>query len=141
MLAITLADLRMRFRQFLIAVVGAGLVFSIALLLSGMVSGFHNEIDRTVASARADGWVLPSGTTGPFTSVRGLPGSTVGDLASDPGVDDASGMVISLQSALMDSPEPSRIMMIGADVGRPGQVTPDEGDPVLRDDESAWSRA
>lgn len=136
MLAITLADLRMRFRQFLIAVVGAGLTFSIALLLTGMVSGFHNEIDRTVASARADGWILPSGTTGPFTSVRGIPGSTVSDLDSDPGVDDASGLVISLQSVLTGAPEPTRIMMIGADVGRPGQVTPDEGDPVSADDEA-----
>lgn len=136
MLAITLADLRMRFRQFLIAVVGAGVTFSIALLLSGMVSGFHNEIDRTVASARADAWLLPSGTTGPFTSVRGIPGSTVSDLASDPGVDDASGMVISLQSVFTDGPEPFRIMMIGADVGRPGQVTPDEGDAVQADDEA-----
>ena len=52
MLAITLADLRMRFRQFLIAVVGAGLMFALALLLTGMVSGFHNEIDRTVAVRR-----------------------------------------------------------------------------------------
>jgi putative ABC transport system permease protein len=136
MLAITLADLRMRFRQFLIAVVGAGLTFSIALLLTGMVSGFHNEIDRTVAWARADGWVLPSGTTGPFTSVRGMPGSTVSALDADPGVDDARGMVIALQSVLTGDDEPVRIMMIGAEVDRPGQVAPDEGRSVEADDEA-----
>jgi putative ABC transport system permease protein len=136
MLAITLADLRMRFRQFLIAVVGAGLTFSIALLLTGMVSGFHNEIERTVASARADLWVLPNGTTGPYTSVRGMPGSTVSDLAADPGVDDASGLVLSRQSVIQGTSEPRQVMMIGAGVGRPGQVTPDEGDPVGTDVEA-----
>jgi len=136
MLAITLADLRMRSRQFLIAVVGAGLTFAIALLLSGMVSGFHNEIDRTVASARADGWVLQSGTSGPFTSISGIPGTTVSEIASTAGVDDASGMVISLQSVFREGLDPLRIMMIGADVGRPGQVTPDEGEPIAGDDEA-----
>ena len=63
-----------------------------------MVSGFDNEIDRTVASADADGWVVQSGTSGPFTSTSGIPGSTVSELASDQGIDDASGMVVSLQS-------------------------------------------
>jgi hypothetical protein len=61
MLAITLADLRFRLRQFLIAGVGAGVVFAMALLLTGMVKGFYNEVTRTVASAQADVWVLPEG--------------------------------------------------------------------------------
>jgi putative ABC transport system permease protein len=135
-LAITLADLRMRFRQFLIAVVGAGLVFSIALLLTGMVSGFDNEIDRTVGSAHADGWVLPKGTSGPFTSVRGMPQSTVRALAADKGVADASGLVISLQTVLTDESAPVRAMLIGAGVGRPGQVSPDTGSPVRRHNEA-----
>jgi putative ABC transport system permease protein len=140
MLAITLADLRMRFRQFLIAVVGAGLTFSIALLLTGMVSGFDNEIDRTVASARADGWVLPKGTSGPFTAVRGIPATTIRTLAADKGVEDASGMVISLQTVLTDGTEPARIMMIGAGVDRRGQVSPDEGYPVRRHDQAVVDR-
>src|SRR5687768_15741530 len=132
MLAITLADLRMRSRQFLIAVVGAGLTFAIALLLTGMVSGFDNEIDRTVESAQADGWVIPKGTSGPFTAVRGISGSTARALAADKGVKDASGMVISLQTVLTDGADPARIMMIGAGVDRRGQVSPDEGSEVRR---------
>jgi putative ABC transport system permease protein len=38
-LAITLRDLRFRWRQFLIAVIGAGLVFAMALLLTGLAEG------------------------------------------------------------------------------------------------------
>ena len=86
MLAITLADLRFRLRQFLIAVAGAGVVFAMALLLTGMVKGFYNEVTRTVESANADVWVLPEGTSGPFTSVRSFPESTVARLAKVPAI-------------------------------------------------------
>ena len=44
MLAITLRDLQFRARQFLIAVLGAGLVFAMTLLLAGMAASFHAEI-------------------------------------------------------------------------------------------------
>jgi len=83
--------------------VGAGLTFSIALLLTGMVSGFDNEIDRTVASARADGWVLPKGTSGPFTAVRAISGSTVRTLAADKGVEDASDVVYVVKSGAVET--------------------------------------
>jgi hypothetical protein len=39
MWGVTFADLRYRYRQFLIAVVGAGLVLAMALLISGLVEG------------------------------------------------------------------------------------------------------
>ena len=55
-LGITFQDLRFRARQFLIAVIGAGLVFAMGLLLSGMVAGLGNEITHTVEAARADSW-------------------------------------------------------------------------------------
>ena len=47
-LAITFHDLEFRARQFLIAVLGAGLVFAMTLLLAGMAASFHAEIGRTV---------------------------------------------------------------------------------------------
>jgi putative ABC transport system permease protein len=48
MLTITLHDLRFRARQFVIALVEAGLVFAMTLLLSGMAAGFGVEINQTV---------------------------------------------------------------------------------------------
>lgn len=135
MLAITLADLRHRYRQFLIAVVGAGMVFAIALLLTGMVNGFHNEIDRTVESAAADGWVVTEGASGPFTSVHAIDESVVTELGEAPNVTDASGLVISLQSVDLGSTR-ERVMLIGTPEDGPGPVTPHVGDPV-RDDDGA----
>jgi len=136
LLAITLADLRFRMRQFLIAVVGAGVVFAMALLLTGMVKGFHNEVERTVATAHADVWVLPIGTSGPFTSVRSFPEETVTKLGRLPGVESASGLAISLQTVDREAIGLLRAMVIGAPIGSPAQVVPARGRAVESDDEA-----
>lgn len=140
MLAITIADLRFRLRQFLIAVVGAGVVFAMALLLTGMVNGFHNEIDRTVASADAEAWVLQDGTSGPFTSVTGMPESTVAKVRRSPGIESATGLVISLQTADRGQSGLRRVMMIGVPPGGAAQVEPDEGRQVRTPREAVVDR-
>ena len=45
MVRITLQDLRYRARQFSIAVIGAGLLFAMSILLAGMAAGFSVERD------------------------------------------------------------------------------------------------
>jgi putative ABC transport system permease protein len=65
---VTLADLRMRSRQFAIAVMGATLVFAMALVMAGLSGGFRAEAGRTVAAAGADAFVVPVGGGGPFSS-------------------------------------------------------------------------
>lgn len=139
MLAITLADLRYRLRQFLIAVVGAGLVFAMALLLSGMVNGFHKEIERTVDSADADGWVVPEGTSGPFTSLRGVPERQVARVGRMPGVESAYGLAISLQSTDRSDVESERLMMIGVPPKGP-QPAAEEGREVEKRGEALVDR-
>jgi putative ABC transport system permease protein len=138
-LAITLADLRHRYRQFLIAVIGAGLVFALALLLTGMVNGFRNEVDRTVDSTEADSWVVTEGVSGPFTSVHAIDESVVSELVGTPGVTDASGLVISLQTVDRGSAL-ERAMVIGTPEEGPGPVTPSVGEPVRDDDEAVVDR-
>jgi putative ABC transport system permease protein len=124
-LAITIADLRHRLRQFLIAVVGAGVAFALALLLTGMADGFSREIERTVGSARADTWLVADGASGPFTSVVSFPRRTVRKVARLDGVEHARGLVISLQSAVKPTGGTERVMMIGT---RPRDgVQPSEG--------------
>jgi putative ABC transport system permease protein len=124
-LAITIADLRHRLRQFLIAVVGAGVVFALALLLTGMAAGFSNEIHRTVSSARADTWLVPDGATGPFTSALAVPGSAVESVADEGGVEHADGMAISLQTVVTSGGDRARVVVIGADA--PGGLRPAVG--------------
>ena len=52
MFSITLSDLLYRRRQFLIAILGAALVFAMTLLLAGLTAGFGVEINQTVGGFR-----------------------------------------------------------------------------------------
>ena len=70
---ITLRDLQFRRRQFAIAVVGAGLAFALALVLTGMSAGFRHEARATVRGIGAAAWVVPRGVSGPFTSQSTMP--------------------------------------------------------------------
>lgn len=94
MLTITMRDLVFRWRQFFIAVVGAGLVFAMALLLTGLAEGFRSEVHRTVEAVGADNWVVPRGSSGPFTSFGALPGTATKVVAGLPGVTRADPLLI-----------------------------------------------
>jgi putative ABC transport system permease protein len=87
-------DLQWRRRRFVIAVAATGLVFAITLLLSGMSSGFNNEITRTVDAFHADAWVVPKGAPGPFTTGAAFPASAASLVRAEPGVRQADPMVL-----------------------------------------------
>ena len=72
-------DLQYRRRRFAIAVAATGLVFAIALLLSGVSSSFTTEIDRTVDAFTADRWIVPHGAEGPFSNAKAFPPDEVID--------------------------------------------------------------
>jgi putative ABC transport system permease protein len=58
----------MRRRRFVVAVLAVGLVFGITLLLDGFNNAINSEVERTIAAFRADSWLVPSGSSGPFTA-------------------------------------------------------------------------
>ena len=86
MLRVTLADLAYRYRQFLIAIIGAGLVMSIALVLSGLANGFSAETDSTVAAAGANRWIISTASEGRIASVGVFPQSDVTLIGRNRGV-------------------------------------------------------
>jgi hypothetical protein len=71
LLAVTLADLSFRARQFLIATVGVGLVLAMALLLTGLAAGFRAEVNGTVDGVGANSWVLAKSAQGRITAQPG----------------------------------------------------------------------
>jgi putative ABC transport system permease protein len=73
MWTITLCDLQFRRRQFAIAVVGTGMAFALALVLTGMSAGFRHEARTTVDAIGAGALVVPKGVKGPFTSDSTMP--------------------------------------------------------------------
>ncbi|HVM63392.1 MAG TPA: ABC transporter permease [Acidimicrobiales bacterium] len=128
-LAITVRDLQFRARQFLIAVIGAGLVFAMTLLLAGMAASFYTEITHTVHSVGVDAWVLPAGTSGPFTDVGAMPVTAVATVAALPGVTAAGPIEVSPEAA-QSGPHYLRVTMIGAPPGGLGSVAPARGHAI-----------
>jgi putative ABC transport system permease protein len=125
-LGITLQDLRFRARQFLIAVIGAGLVFAMGLLLSGMVAGLGNEITHTVESARADSWVLTTGASARIVALSTLPSSTVSLVAREPGVVRAEPIIV-VPEATQIGTNADSVVLIGERPGGLGSISPSAG--------------
>jgi putative ABC transport system permease protein len=94
MIAVTIADLLFRARQFLIAIVGVALVLAMALLLSGLANGFTFEIQQTVNGFGASNWVMADGAHGRVTSVATFSQSAAAVVRHEPGVHEAQPVVI-----------------------------------------------
>ncbi len=127
MLRITLQDLRFRGRQFAIAVIGAGLLFGISLLLAGMVTGFSVEITKTVQAMGAQHWVVAQGAAGRVGSLPPIPASTVAALAREPGVENAGPVVVMNQPIRSNGNTTKSVNLIGyrpgSGLGGPGDLT------------------
>ena len=86
MLFVSLRDLQWRLRRFIIGVLATGLVFAIALLLSGIDASFQNEAKRAINAFGADEWVVSAEAFGPFTSSNLVQDSDAATIRKAPGV-------------------------------------------------------
>ena len=127
MLTITLQDLRFRARQFVIAVIGAGLVFAMTLLLAGLAAGFSVEINQTVQGIGAQSWVLASGSVGRIAALSPLPESTVSAIRQTPGVTNAVPLIVVPQPVQVVGGPVESANLIGSP---PGQGLGGPGEPV-----------
>lgn len=122
MLSVTFADLTYRYRQFLIAVVGAGVVLAMAVLMSGLAAGFKVEIQRTINAVGADQWLMSGQSNGRITSVATFDENIVQTTAGEPGVTAANGLILLPDEVLGDGSTnvTANIMGVGSGpVGRP----------------------
>ena len=94
MLITTLRDLQWRLRRFLIAGLGAAMVFALTLVLAGLSASFTAEAGRVVDAVDADAWVVPDGVDGVFTTISVVPGSLAAQVAALPGVARADEIVV-----------------------------------------------
>jgi putative ABC transport system permease protein len=130
MWGVTFADLAYRYRQFLIAVVGAGVVLAMSLLLAGLAGGFSAEISRTVGSVGAQQWVLTSNANGRITAVSVFPQSDAALISHSPGVTAAAPLaIIPGQVALIDG-KPKTVIVFGVSVGGLGAPAVKSGRPL-----------
>ena len=126
MLAITFADLRFRYRQFLIAVVGAGVVLAMAVLLSGLADGFRSETHWTVSGVGADRWLLNEKSGGRLTATSTFSADVVDQLRATPGVSAAQGLIFLPQEVLHSGSKQITANVMG--VGDTSSM----GDPISR---------
>jgi putative ABC transport system permease protein len=104
---ISLRDLQWRRRRFLVAAVGASVVFALTLLLAGFVSAFGNEAGRTVSAFHADSWIVHLGESGPFTSSAPLAPGDVATVASP------SAMPVAVLPATLHHGRDTQVTLIG----------------------------
>src|SRR5262249_61674087 len=83
---ITLRNMQFRARQFLLAIIGTALVFSMALLVTGLKEAFKTEADRALAAIGGDAWVGPGGGAGPVTGFTSMGAARAGRVRQDPRV-------------------------------------------------------
>ena len=141
MWGVTFADLVYRYRQFLIAVVGAGLVLAMGLLLAGLVGGFSSEIDQTVGAVGAQRWVLSDNAKGQIAAVAVIPQAERAAIARDPGVTRADSLIVIPQQAAGIDGHTTTVVVFGVqrgglgdpvatagrDLAGPGQLVADSG--------------
>ncbi len=130
MLGVTFADLRYRYRQFLIAVFGAGAVLAMALLLAGLAGGFSAEISRTVGGVGAQSWVLSGNAHGRIAAESFFPQSDVAVIAATPGVHRADALAIVPQQVARIGRSDKTVNVIGAGVGGLGDPRVSSGRPL-----------
>jgi len=116
MFRITISDLLYRRRQFLIATVGAALVFAMTLLLAGLVNGFAVEIRQTVSGFDAGQWVVKAGSSGRVASLTPFAESEVAQVAAVAGAGTATPVIVIPQTADLAGAR-QQVNLIGSPAG------------------------
>jgi putative ABC transport system permease protein len=137
---VTLADLRMRSRQFAVAVLGATLVFAMALVLAGLSGGFRAEASRTVDSVGADTFVVRAGAGGAFTSPAAIDGRLLAEVRAADGVRAADPLVVSPNQSLRSDRPDVFVHLVGVVPGGLGDPSAGDGAGLSGPDDALVDR-
>jgi putative ABC transport system permease protein len=102
----------------MISVLATGLVFALALLITGISESFRKEVPRTIKSFGGDEWVVAKTSTGPFTTTAIFNQSEFDKVKALPGVKAAAPLV--LLRFTVKTPKVTDINVIGAEPGAMG---------------------
>ncbi len=123
---ITLRNMQFRARQFLLAIVGTALVFSMALLVTGLKEAFKTEADRALSAIGGDAWVVPAGAARPFTGFTSMQASSADEIRAVLGVRRADPVFVLQQNILKDG-DTKILAVVGHPIGGLGEPPPEEG--------------
>jgi putative ABC transport system permease protein len=117
---VTFSDLIYRYRQFLIAIIGAGVVFAMALAMSGLAAGFTAEINWTVGGIGAERWVLADNAHGLISNGSLFPQADAAVIAQSPGVAGAAGLAVFPQQVAHINGHSKTVLVFGVEPGNIG---------------------
>jgi putative ABC transport system permease protein len=138
-LFVSLRDLQWRLRRFIIGVLATGLVFAIALLISGIDASFQNEAKRAVAAFGADQWVVSQEAFGPFTSSNLVQDSDAAKISKLPGVTGANP--VGILHSTMRVPSTVDLNLISVVPGGVGSPVPVDGRALRANGEAVVDRS
>ncbi len=112
MLITAVRDIQWRRRRFVIAAVGTGLVFTMTLILTGILTGTRVEAQRLVDSIGIDRYLIKAGAVGPFIGSSRFPEADARDIARLPGVEATIPLIYS-NIIMQDARSPENVNMYG----------------------------
>jgi putative ABC transport system permease protein len=128
---LALKDIGHNLGRFLLTCVGLSLLLGIVLAMVGIYRGLILESLGLVRAAGAQVWVVEGGTRGPFAEASRLSGDMREAVAAQWGVAAAGG--VSYQNVEAQHRGGTlRLLVVGAQIARPGEATVVEGRPILR---------
>lgn len=107
------------------------MLLGIVLAMIGIYRGLIDESLGLARTLRADVWVVEGGTRGPFAEASRVPGDTREIMAAQWGVA-AAGAVIFQNVEIPIGEQTRRVLVVGAESGRPGTAPVAEGRNILR---------
>jgi putative ABC transport system permease protein len=133
-----LRDLQWRRRRFAIAGLGTALVFGMALVITGVSSGFDAEASRTVSGLGVKVWVVEKGASGPFLGSSPMAASRVTEVANLPGITRAVDTVFTRKDIVRGG-SATPVNVFGAVAVTLGLPVTSQGHPPTRPGEIAIS--
>ena len=133
MLRAALRDLQWRWKRFAIAIVGVALVFAMGLIMTGLVTSFSSEVDRTLHSIGAERWAVAADASGPFNSFSPISTTDAANIGGSP--------VMVLHETCPDGSKVRDIIVMGIEPGALGAPQASSGDNLTGADQIVVDRS
>jgi putative ABC transport system permease protein len=106
--------------KFVLTGVGLGLLIGVTLSMAGVYRGMIDDAQALLDNSGADLWVVQKDTLGPYAEPSSLNEDTERPIRAMAGVDRAAGVTY-LTMQIAHEGKDVRVMVVGAEVTRPGE--------------------
>ncbi len=106
--------------KFVLTGVGLGLLIGVTLSMAGVYRGMIDDAQALLDNSGADLWVVQKDTLGPYAEPSSLNEDTERPIRAMAGVDRAAGVTY-LTMQIAHQGKDVRVMVVGAEVTRPGE--------------------